>query len=71
MSDTNTPAQQPDPITSSPLELFRRLHAGGQAILLVTHDERVAEAATRIVRMEDGRLVASTRGPRAVTALEA
>jgi len=53
------------------LELFRRLHAGGQAILLVTHDERVAEAATRIVRMEDGRVVASTREPRAVTALEA
>jgi putative ABC transport system ATP-binding protein len=39
------------------LELFRRLHGGGQAILLVTHDERVAEAATRVVRMQDGRLV--------------
>jgi len=53
------------------LELFRRLHAGGQAILLVTHDERVAEAATRIVRMEDGRVVTSIREPRSVTALEA
>ena len=29
------------------LELFRRLHAGGQTILLVTHDERVADAAER------------------------
>jgi putative ABC transport system ATP-binding protein len=38
------------------LELFRRLHAGGQAILLVTHDETVAEPATRIVRMRDGRI---------------
>ncbi len=28
------------------LELFRRLHAGGQAILLVTHDEEVAAPAT-------------------------
>ena len=38
------------------LELFRRLHAGGQAILLVTHDTNVAEAATRIVHMRDGRI---------------
>ncbi|MDQ1395294.1 MAG: putative transport system ATP-binding protein [Acidimicrobiaceae bacterium] len=38
------------------LELFRRLHAGGQAILLVTHDPAVASAAQRIVRMRDGRI---------------
>ena len=37
------------------LELFRRLHATGQAILLVTHDAEVAEAGDRIVRMRDGR----------------
>jgi putative ABC transport system ATP-binding protein len=37
------------------LELFRRLHAGGQAILLVTHDRDVAEAGNRTVRMRDGR----------------
>jgi putative ABC transport system ATP-binding protein len=40
------------------LELFRRLHAAGQTILLVTHDERVADAAERIVPMSDGRLLA-------------
>ena len=38
------------------LELFRRLHANCQAILLVTHDNRVAATADRIVRMRDGRL---------------
>jgi putative ABC transport system ATP-binding protein len=38
------------------LELFRRLHAGGQTILLVTHDDAVAAAADRIVRMRDGRM---------------
>jgi len=38
------------------LELFRRLHSGGQAILLVTHDQKVADAASRIVRMRDGRV---------------
>ena len=39
------------------LELFRRLHPGGQTILLVTHDQPVADAAERIVRMKDGRVV--------------
>jgi putative ABC transport system ATP-binding protein len=39
------------------LELFRRLHAGGQTILLVTHDDEVAAAGDRIVRMRDGRVV--------------
>jgi putative ABC transport system ATP-binding protein len=38
------------------LELLRRLHAGGQTILLVTHDQQVAEGAARIVGMKDGRL---------------
>ena len=50
------------------LELFRRLHADGQTILLVTHDERVAKAASAVVRMEDGRLVSSARGLPAMAA---
>ncbi|MTV25385.1 ABC transporter ATP-binding protein [Nitriliruptoraceae bacterium ZYF776] len=41
------------------LELFRRLHAGGQTILLVTHSPEVAAGATRIVHLRDGRLVAA------------
>jgi putative ABC transport system ATP-binding protein len=39
------------------MELFRRLHAGGQTILLVTHDQEVAAAASRIAWMRDGRMV--------------
>ena len=38
------------------IELLRRLHAGGQTIILVTHDPAVADAAGRIVRMRDGRI---------------
>jgi putative ABC transport system ATP-binding protein len=45
------------------LELFRRLHSGGQAILLVTHDRHVAEAADRVVSMRDGRVHAGAREP--------
>jgi putative ABC transport system ATP-binding protein len=42
------------------IELLRRLHAGGQTILLVTHDSAVADAAERIVRMLDGRIMADS-----------
>ncbi len=40
------------------IELLSRLHAGGQTIVLVTHDAGVASAADRIVRMRDGRIEA-------------
>jgi putative ABC transport system ATP-binding protein len=39
------------------IELLSRLHAGGQTIVLVTHDAGVASAAGRIVRMRDGRIM--------------
>jgi putative ABC transport system ATP-binding protein len=39
------------------LELFRRLHLGGQTILLVTHDPHVGSSAGRTVRMRDGIVV--------------
>jgi putative ABC transport system ATP-binding protein len=38
------------------LELFRRLHAGGQTIVMVTHDDDVAAASDTIVHMKDGRV---------------
>ena len=41
------------------MELFRRLHAGGQTILLVTHDREVAAAAARVAWMRDGRMADS------------
>ena len=50
------------------LELFRRLHADGQAIMLVTHDNDVARAADRIVRMRDGRIEDSTQPAAAAVA---
>ncbi len=39
------------------IELLRRLHTGGQTILLVTHDSAVADAAERVIRMLDGRIL--------------
>lgn len=37
------------------LELFRRLNAGGQTIVMVTHDPALAAIGSRQVRMRDGR----------------
>ena len=51
------------------LELFRRLHTGGQTILLITHDQPVAEAASRLVRMRDGRVVDDGLAAQTVEAL--
>jgi putative ABC transport system ATP-binding protein len=51
------------------LELFRRLHAGGQTILMVTHDDDVAAAADRIVRMRDGSIVTDGEGAAVASAV--
>jgi putative ABC transport system ATP-binding protein len=42
------------------LELFRRLHADGQTIVMVTHSTSVARGADRIVHMRDGQVVDRT-----------
>ena len=39
-------------------ELLHRLHAGGQTILMVTHNPEVAAIASRVVTMRDGRIEA-------------
>jgi putative ABC transport system ATP-binding protein len=43
------------------LRLFDQLHASGLTLVVVTHDERVAATADRLVSMRDGALVDETR----------
>jgi len=38
------------------LELFAQLHADGTTLVFVTHDARVADSASRVVRLLDGRV---------------
>jgi putative ABC transport system ATP-binding protein len=38
--------------------LFQRLNSDGIALVIVTHEERVSSAARRVVRLDDGALVA-------------
>jgi putative ABC transport system ATP-binding protein len=52
---------------SEVLELFKRLHADGQTILMVTHNDEVAAAGDRIVRMRDGRVESDGLAPSATT----
>jgi putative ABC transport system ATP-binding protein len=47
------------------LRLLSRAHADGQAILLVTHDARVASAADRVLSLFDGMVVDDAAMPEA------
>jgi putative ABC transport system ATP-binding protein len=48
--------------TTDVLGLLRRSHAGGQTVVVVTHDPRVATtAAQRLLSMRDGRVVDDVR----------
>ncbi|MDD4952057.1 MAG: ABC transporter ATP-binding protein [Desulfovibrionaceae bacterium] len=52
------PTGQLDSTTSKEIiELFRTVNQTGKTILLVTHDEDVALAARRVIRLSDGRIV--------------
>lgn len=44
------------------MELLKKLHSEGRTIILITHDEKVAQNAHRIIRIHDGR-IASDTGP--------
>jgi putative ABC transport system ATP-binding protein len=43
------------------LRLFDSLHAAGQTLVVVTHDERIAATADRLVSMRDGAFVDEAR----------
>lgn len=43
------------------LELMDKLNAEGKTIIVVTHDDHVADRASRIVRMKDGRVNSEER----------
>ena len=43
--------------TAEILALFRQLHAEGQTIILVTHEDEVAAHCQRVVRLRDGRVL--------------
>jgi len=42
------------------MDLFRELNRNGSTILLITHDGALAKEASRVVRIDNGRLTAAT-----------
>jgi putative ABC transport system ATP-binding protein len=47
--------------TTDVLRLFDQLRANGQTLLVVTHDERIAATADRLISMRDGAFVDETK----------
>jgi len=47
--------------TTEVLRLFEQLHSGGQTLVTVTHDSRIAATSDRLISMRDGRFVDETK----------
>ncbi|MCI6376174.1 MAG: ABC transporter ATP-binding protein [Clostridiales bacterium] len=45
------------------LQIFRELHEAGNTIVLITHDNKVAQCAGRVIRIEDGHLYENQEAP--------
>jgi putative ABC transport system ATP-binding protein len=50
------------------LGLLRDLHHAGRTVVLITHDDDVAAAAGRTIRLHDGQVVDPTTRPATATA---
>jgi len=50
------------------LALLKKLHAEGRTIILITHAENVARHASRIVQIQDGKILSDTGAPDAAAA---
>jgi putative ABC transport system ATP-binding protein len=49
-----------DSVTSRDIiKLFHELNAAGKTIIMITHDNEIAQCAKRIIRVRDGRIVSS------------
>jgi putative ABC transport system ATP-binding protein len=50
------------------MEMFDTLHADGQTIILVTHEDHIARHALRTIRLRDGKIESDVFGEDAVAA---
>jgi putative ABC transport system ATP-binding protein len=43
------------------MDIFKELHAQGQTIIMVTHEEEFGALAERVVRLDDGSIISEVR----------
>jgi len=43
------------------MDIFKELHAGGQTIIMVTHEDEFAAFAERVIKIDDGRIISDER----------
>lgn len=43
------------------MEIFNKIHDGGNTVVLVTHEEDIANYARRVVRLRDGMIETDKR----------
>ena len=42
------------------MQILRGLHEEGRTVILITHDNKIAESAKRVIRIMDGKVVSDT-----------
>ncbi len=47
--------------TKEIMQILRELHSEGRTVILITHDNEIAEQADRVIQIRDGKIVADTR----------
>lgn len=47
--------------TKEIMQILRELHSEGRTVILITHDNEIAEQADRVIQIRDGKIVADTK----------
>lgn len=43
------------------MQMIKELHAAGNTVIVITHDNRIADLAQRVIRLQDGKIISDTR----------